>query len=66
VTIPRYSREDMADAVQEMVGCDGGQRNAIVPTNLLRKWAATMSEAANRTPTHAELVGMIEAERREP
>lgn len=68
-TPARYSREDMADAVAEATAyanVGGFGRNGefgLVRTDRLRKWAAIMSEAANRTPTHAELVEMIEAER---
>lgn len=70
--LPRYSREDMADAVGEMVhqadlGMGGfDKRNALISTDRLRKWAAMLSEAANRAPTHAELVAMIEARRECP
>jgi hypothetical protein len=81
VTIPRYSREDMAAQVSllvalrdlglhqaelEPVGRSG--RRSIAPepycrveVRQVRLWAAMMSEAANRTPTHAELVEMIDA-----
>ena len=57
---------EVSDAMAEMVheadvGMGGNdKRNALVSTNRLRLWAAMMSEAANRAPTHKELVGMIQ------
>jgi len=82
MTIPRYSREDMADAVRlitsladlgmeqakvEPVGHTG--RHGVTPepavrvfVQQLRGWAAMMSEAANRTPTHQELVERIDGQ----
>ena len=64
--IPRYSREDMADAVRhatEMADLfDAGSRPSVgLLVNRMRVWAAMLSEAANRTPTHRELVAMIDA-----
>lgn len=59
MTTPRYSREDFADAVGEMTR-ESRFFLAKVPHDRLRLWAAMMSEAANRAPTHKELVGMIQ------
>lgn len=64
MSIPRYSREDFADAVEDLVRmADPDRREAPIPTNRLRLWAAMMSEAANRAPTHQELLAEIEAGR---
>jgi len=62
----RYSREDFADQVRRLTlfaeeADEAGSEIVDVNVSLLRITAAMMSEAANRTPTHRELVRMIDA-----
>ena len=68
MSTPRYSREDFADQVQRLTMWAMSAEypesfNLAGLPNLLRATAAMMSEAANRAPTHAELVAEIEAGR---
>ncbi len=62
----RYSREDLAEMVEYLaheadLGLGGhDKRVSMVPCNKLRVAAAMLSEAANRTPTHAELVAEMQ------
>lgn len=57
---PRYSREDYADEVAELVRWAGSLEAKRRPRlgTVLRAAAAMLSEAANRAPTHNELVEM--------
>ena len=73
VTAPRYSREDFADAVKRLTVLaaqpgvmPGIQRRYVsVDIDVLRATAAMMSEAANRAPTHQELLaGQLPREER--
>ncbi len=66
MTTPRYSREDFAHQVRTLVAfaaeeaADPRQPDVVaVHRNVLRATAAMLSEAANRAPTHNELVEMI-------
>ena len=67
MTIPRYSREDFAHQVRRLAGfaaeeaADPRKPDVVaVHRNVLRASAAMLSEAANRAPTHRELVAMID------
>lgn len=63
MSIPRYSREDMAQQMRRIKGFaeeEGPGETVDVHRDVLRMTAAMLSQAANHTPTHAELVAQIE------
>jgi hypothetical protein len=67
MSIPRYSREDMAHQVRRLTlfadeADEAGSEIIDINVAVLRATAAMMSEAANRAPTHQELVERIDGQ----
>jgi hypothetical protein len=70
LAISRYSREDFAHQVRRLSlfadeADEAGSEIVDVNVQVLRATAAMLSEAAARTPTHAELVAMIKDQGRD-